>query len=233
MAGAVDKLRTLVGLKPDRGLAQRNQRTFTSLPPSFDRGPPLTDRPAGFRVAPENPVGQASGASLPDWMPAAEEPFLSMTFGTVAGRSERVRNAHRVLLAAVGSLPVKALLTTGPVIPRDELGGIPDNVRVEKFVPQVTSGNAARADPCRVDPSEPMQLWRNSIGSSTRPTARVLQAAHRSPTSATRSRRSGMLVKAREPMPRAVHAIAEVTALGAPSWAMIGLASVRSKPRTR
>lgn len=148
VAGAVDKLRTLVGLKPDRGLAQRNRRIFTSFPPSFDRGPPLTDRPAAFRVAPEIPVGQASGASLPDWMPAGEEPFLFMTFGTVAGRSERVRNAYRVLLEAVGSLPVKALLTTGPVMPRDELGVIPNNVRVEKFVPQAEIMPHTRAVVC-------------------------------------------------------------------------------------
>lgn len=39
VAGAVDQLRTLVGLKPDNGHAQRSQRTFTSFPPSFDRGP--------------------------------------------------------------------------------------------------------------------------------------------------------------------------------------------------
>lgn len=137
VAGAVDQLRTLVGLKPDNGHAQRSQRTFTSFPPSFDRGPPLPDRPASFRVAPEIPPPHAASASEPDWMPAGDEPFLFMTFGTVAGRSERVRSAYRVLLEAVGSLPVKALLTTGPVMPLEELGVIPDNIRVEKFVPQV------------------------------------------------------------------------------------------------
>ena len=137
VAGAVDQLRTLVGLKPDNGHAQRSQRTFTSFPPSFDRGPPLPDRPASFRVAPEIPPRHAASALQPDWMPAGDKPFLFMTFGTVAGRSERMRNAYRVLLEAVGSLPVKALLTTGPVMPREELGMIPDNVRVEKFVPQV------------------------------------------------------------------------------------------------
>ena len=137
VAGAVDQLRTLVGLKPDNGHAQRSQRTFTSFPPSFDRGPPLPDRPASFRVAPEIPPRHAASALQPDWMPDGDKPFLFMTFGTVAGRSERVRNAYRVLLEAVGSLPVKALLTTGPVMPREELGVIPDNVRVERFVPQV------------------------------------------------------------------------------------------------
>jgi UDP:flavonoid glycosyltransferase YjiC (YdhE family) len=136
VAGAVDQLRTLVGLKPDNGHAQRSQRTFTSFPPSFDRGPPLRDRPASFRVAPDIPLRHAASALLPDWMPDGDKPFLFMTFGTVAGRSERVRNAYRVLLEAVGSLPVKALLTTGPVMPPEELGVIPDNVRVEKFVPQ-------------------------------------------------------------------------------------------------
>lgn len=137
VAGAVDQLRTLVGLKPDNGHAQRSQRTFTSFPPSFDRGPPLPDRPASFRVAPEIPPRHAASAVQPDWMPDGDKPFLFMTFGTVAGRSERVRNAYRALLEAVGSLPVKALLTTGPVMPREELGVIPDNVRVERFVPQV------------------------------------------------------------------------------------------------
>ena len=137
VAGAVDQLRTLVGLKPDNGHAQRSQRTFTSFPPSFDRGSPLPDRPASFRVAPEIPPRHAASALQPDWMPDGDKPFLFMTFGTVAGRSERVRNAYRVLLEAVGSLPVKALLTTGPVMPREELGVIPDNVRVERFVPQV------------------------------------------------------------------------------------------------
>ena len=137
VAGAVDQLRTLVGLKPDNGHAQRSQRTFTSFPPSFDRGPPLPDRPASFHVAPEIPPRLAASALQPEWMPDGDKPFLFMTFGTVAGRSERVRNAYRVLLEAVGSLPVKALLTTGPVMPREELGVIPDNVRVERFVPQV------------------------------------------------------------------------------------------------
>ena len=136
VAGAVDQLRTLVGLKPDNGHAQRSQRTFTSFPPSFDRGPPLPDRPASFRVAPEIPPLHAARALQPEWMPPGDKPFLFMTFGTVAGRSERVRNAYRILLEAVGSLPVKALLTTGPIMPREELGVIPDNVRVERFVPQ-------------------------------------------------------------------------------------------------
>lgn len=148
VAGAVDKLRTLVCLKPDGGHAQRSQRTFTSFPPSLDRGPPLRDRPAPFRVAPDMPSAQAPGARQPEWMPAGEAPFLFMTFGTVAGRSERVRNAYRLLLEAVGSLPVKALLTTGPVMPREELGTIPANVRIETFVPQAQVMSHARAVVC-------------------------------------------------------------------------------------
>src|SRR5258708_6096994 len=99
--------------------------------------PPLPDRPASFRVAPEIPPRHAAGALQPDWMPDGDEPFLFMTFGTVAGRSERVRSAYRVLLEAVGSLPVKALLTTGPVMPREGIGVIPGDGRVARFVPLV------------------------------------------------------------------------------------------------
>jgi len=137
VAEAVDRLRSSIGLTPDGGYAQRSQRTFTSFPKSFDRGPPLPDRPVPFRVAPEKPaVSGASSTMPPSWGQTADLPFLFMTFGTVSGRSERVRNAYRALLKAVASLPVRALLTTGPVMPKEELGVIPANVAVETFVPQ-------------------------------------------------------------------------------------------------
>jgi UDP:flavonoid glycosyltransferase YjiC (YdhE family) len=63
------------------------------------------------------------------------------------GRSERVRNAYLIRLETFGSLPVKALLTTGPIMPREELGVIPDNVRVERFVPQAEVMPSASAPP--------------------------------------------------------------------------------------
>ena len=78
----------------------------------------------------------APPAPLPEWAPRNGEPFLYITFGTVSGRSERARAAYRIALEAVSTLPVRALLTTGPVMTIDALGAIPSNVTVEAFVPQ-------------------------------------------------------------------------------------------------
>jgi MGT family glycosyltransferase len=63
-------------------------------------------------------------------------PFVYITFGTLAGRSPKSQAAYRTALAAVAHLPVQALLTLGPVMPRAELGAIPANVTVETYVPQ-------------------------------------------------------------------------------------------------
>lgn len=63
-------------------------------------------------------------------------PFIYITLGTIAGRLPKSKAAFRTALAAVADLPVRALLTTGPVMPIADLGPIPANVRIETFVPQ-------------------------------------------------------------------------------------------------
>jgi MGT family glycosyltransferase len=77
-----------------------------------------------------------AGAERPSWAPAEGEAFVYVTLGTVSGRSEKSRAAYRAVLEALSTLPVRALLTTGPIMPREELGIIPPNVAVEAFVPQ-------------------------------------------------------------------------------------------------
>ena len=77
-----------------------------------------------------------------------KEPFPYLTFGAVAGRSERVRNANRVLLEAVVSLPVAAVMTIGPIMPRDALDVAPPSVTVETSAPQAEAMPYASAAVC-------------------------------------------------------------------------------------
>jgi MGT family glycosyltransferase len=93
------------------------------------------NRPRAFRVGqPSSPA--AVSDFVPPWVPKDGEPLIYITFGTVSGRSDKAQATYRRALEAVGTLPLRALLTTGPVMQADSLGTIPDNVSVKTFVPQ-------------------------------------------------------------------------------------------------
>ncbi len=121
----VDGLRTSVGLPADAGAALRAEPVFTAFPAAFDTS---ASRLLPFRVR-TGAVGRIPQAN-------GDLPFVYITFGTLAGRLPKSQAAFRAALAAVADLPIRALLTTGPVMPRSELGSIPANVTVETFVPQ-------------------------------------------------------------------------------------------------
>lgn len=86
-------------------------------------------------------IGQSGAPTSPvdgdeAWLPAEGERLVYVTFGTVAGRSDKSKAAYRRALAVVADLPIRVLLTTGPVMDPALLSPVPDNVRVETFVPQ-------------------------------------------------------------------------------------------------
>ena len=124
-AGAVDGLRVTAGLAPDGGAALRAEPVFTAFPAALDGTfPELT--PLRVRTAGVQRLPQDKGAL----------PLVYITLGTVAGRLPKSQAAYRMALAAVADLPVRALLTTGPVMQVADLGTVPANVQVETFVPQ-------------------------------------------------------------------------------------------------
>jgi UDP:flavonoid glycosyltransferase YjiC (YdhE family) len=131
----VDALRVEAGLPPDGGASLREAPAFSAFPASLEEpGDDGASRPQ-FRVRlPRETAG--TGAEAPTWMPEGEAPFIYVTFGTVAGSSDKARATFRAALDAVAALPVRALLTTGPVMDVGALGIIPDNVRLEAWVPQ-------------------------------------------------------------------------------------------------
>lgn len=105
------------------------------VPPSF-RCPWEHHAPRARPCRPSSFDGSTSDTSdePPAWLGSlgADRPAVYVTLGTVFAEEPLVWQA---VLAAVGSLDVDTLVTTGSVGPID-LGPVPSNVRVEAYVPQ-------------------------------------------------------------------------------------------------
>ncbi|WP_191277685.1 glycosyltransferase [Nocardioides flavus (ex Wang et al. 2016)] len=93
--------------------------------------------PARFRT--ELPPGEVTAlrptspdpAAVPDWVADLEPPVVYATLGTLFNSPDLLRT----LLAALDGVG-SAVLTTGRDVDPAELGAVPANVRVERFVPQ-------------------------------------------------------------------------------------------------
>lgn len=132
----VDQLRLGNGLGADRGAGLRSEPVFSAFPAFMDDGVDWLGPREPTRVRPSAGPRSAPDVPRPAWAPADGETFVYVTLGTVSGRSEKTRSAYRAVLEALATLPVRALLTTGPIMPLEELGTIPPNITVAAFVPQ-------------------------------------------------------------------------------------------------
>jgi UDP:flavonoid glycosyltransferase YjiC (YdhE family) len=107
---------------------------WTVLPHSIDAPPraPVATQPQRFAAA----DGPGSG-QLPAWGDGdGNRPLVYLTFGSVAAGLGLYPVMYRAALDALADLPVKVLVTTGTGADLVELGALPDNVRVEQWVPQ-------------------------------------------------------------------------------------------------
>ena len=99
------------------------------FPPSFGQRP---DSPV---VRPVRPGGAASSGDRPEWLDAigADRRCVYVTSGT-----ERAATTFpwREAFEALRSLDVDAVATIGPHVDPADLGAVPSNVRIERFVPQ-------------------------------------------------------------------------------------------------
>jgi len=101
---------------------------LTRFPASLDPSPyPATER---FRE-PAPP----RRTSLPDRL-AGDAPLVYVSFGSVAGGLTNAAAVYRTALDAVAGLRARVLLTVGREFDLDTLGPIPENARVEAWVPQ-------------------------------------------------------------------------------------------------
>ena len=100
----------------------------TAFPASIDPSPFADTR--RVRTRPAEPA-----APLPDWWGASKAPLLYATLGSVIPRMSFAAAAFRSILAAVGELDARVLLTVGRLDPT-VLQPLPDNVHVEQWVDQ-------------------------------------------------------------------------------------------------
>jgi hypothetical protein len=136
----IDDRRRDAGLAPDGGETLRKAPAFTAFPSMLD-GRPATARTSPPFRARDSASGRPVQSHRPRWFLdgweiADQRPLVYVTFGTEAGTSPRTQAAYRTALEAISDCPVRALLTTGPNMQPGDLGPVPSNVAVERFVPQ-------------------------------------------------------------------------------------------------
>ena len=134
---ALARLRAAHGL---RAGDDRPETRFTLLPARLEHpahpGPPGVHR---FREhdAPTN--GSAAA-----WFPPDDHPLVYLTFGTAVPQMGFFPDRYRAAIDALAPLRINLLVTTGRDRDPADLGPLPPNVRVERWLPQAR-GPAARA----------------------------------------------------------------------------------------
>jgi UDP:flavonoid glycosyltransferase YjiC (YdhE family) len=130
-ADAIAALWASVGLEPPDHAGLYDDVYLHPFPPS------LGAVPGDRNVEPMRPLGYDGAddeAAAPDWLGSvgAERPLVYVTFGTEIAAFAPTTD----VVEAVGRLDVDAVLTVGPRREPDSIGDRPDNLRVQRYVPQ-------------------------------------------------------------------------------------------------
>jgi UDP:flavonoid glycosyltransferase YjiC (YdhE family) len=127
---------------PGMAAAIASSPYLTSFPPSLDPSAwPDTRRFRNSRAPSEPATGWDTGGE-------SGEPLVYMTFGTVLGHLAEASGVYRAALDAVAGLPARVLLTVGRAVDVARLGPVPENTRVEQWVPQADVMEAAALVVC-------------------------------------------------------------------------------------
>ena len=94
--------------------------------------PALDDRTGGHRFR----ARETAAGALPDWWPGLDGPLVYVTFGSVAGGMPIFPALYQAAVQELAGLPVRVLLTIGDAGDPAELGTLPANIHVERWVPQ-------------------------------------------------------------------------------------------------
>jgi UDP:flavonoid glycosyltransferase YjiC (YdhE family) len=135
VAEPLDALRTEHGLPPDQDLSMPSRYlVLAPLPPSFrDPAFPLPATAHAFR--PLTPGGAGNDAPPPPWpLRVQGAPTIYFTLGTVFNLESG--DLFERVLAGLGDLRVNVVATVGSQIDPAEFGSLPENVHVERYIPQ-------------------------------------------------------------------------------------------------
>jgi UDP:flavonoid glycosyltransferase YjiC (YdhE family) len=132
VARELDAVRRAAGLPSDPNAdVLRSSPWLSVFPRTLDEGEQPDER--RFR----DPAWEEPAKELPDWWPGrGGDPLVYVTFGSVAGSFPQALPVYGVAMEAVADLPVRVLLTVGRDLDLGALPPAPDNVRVERWVPQ-------------------------------------------------------------------------------------------------
>jgi UDP:flavonoid glycosyltransferase YjiC (YdhE family) len=134
LAAAVDELRCGVGLPSD----PRPERIFGG--PSLSLAPrglvDLSAWRAGDVRRYRDPAESAAPAPPPDGWGFPDAPLVYVTFGTVAAGSGYFPDLYRGVLEALEDVDARVLMTVGRAHDPEELGPVPENARVERWIAQ-------------------------------------------------------------------------------------------------
>jgi UDP:flavonoid glycosyltransferase YjiC (YdhE family) len=147
VAASVDELRAELGLPGDPDAsALRDSAYLTPVPLVLEE--PGADGPAATYRFRERRNGPRSAAALPDWWDGREGPVVYLTFGSVAALLGLFPRVYRAAIEALAGVPARILVTIGDDADPAELGPLPPNVHVERWVPQEAILDHAAAVVC-------------------------------------------------------------------------------------
>jgi UDP:flavonoid glycosyltransferase YjiC (YdhE family) len=131
-AAPVEEARAALGLPPDPGGERLRASPYLTVVPEL-----LEEPGAGAAHRFRQPEPNAGGA-MGDWWPDHDAPLVYVTLGSVtaAAHLPYFPAVYREIMHAVARVPARLLLTVGEDRPLAELGPLPANVHVERWVPQ-------------------------------------------------------------------------------------------------
>lgn len=134
-APMVDRARAELGLPADPAGERLRSHPYLTMVPAALEHPVMPGSGAALRFA--HPAAAAAAcAPLPDWWPGNDDPLVYLTFGSVAAAAHLpyFPALYRAAIDALAPLPVRVLLTIGEDRDHAELGPLPANVHVERWV---------------------------------------------------------------------------------------------------
>jgi UDP:flavonoid glycosyltransferase YjiC (YdhE family) len=133
LVDALEDLRAYAGVAPDPQAARLLGRPYFTLFPAALEDPATPTRLASHRFREGRPPVRRH---MVYGGPPDERPLVYLSFGSVVPTSDLFPGMYRAAIDALAPLPLRLLVTVGRDRDPADLGPVPANVRVERWVPQ-------------------------------------------------------------------------------------------------
>jgi UDP:flavonoid glycosyltransferase YjiC (YdhE family) len=137
-ASSVDRERADMGLPADPAGDRLRDAPYLTMVPEHLEDPAAPTPRRTHRFRPTPPATSGAALSQADWWPGNDDPLVYLTFGSVTAGAHLpyFPALYRAAIDALAPLPVRLLVTIGDDRDIAELGPLPVNVHVERWVPQ-------------------------------------------------------------------------------------------------